>query len=131
MNKIILIGRITKELELRYTPNNKKPVCEFTLAVNRDKENADFITIQSWNEQAENLSKYQGKGSLIGVFGELRVQTYDKEDGTKGYKTYVLANNIEYLESKKQEEVKQETTEEYDPFKEFGETVQIEDNFLD
>ena len=96
----MLIGRITKDLELRHTPNDKA-VCDFTLAVNRDKENADFINCVVWNNQAENLCKYQGKGSLIAVFGELRVDTYEVE-GNKRYKTYVYVNNIEFL-SKKEE----------------------------
>ena len=96
MNKVLLIGRITKDLELRHTPNDKA-VCDFTLAVNRDKDNADFINCVVWNNQAENLCKYQGKGSLIAVFGELRVDTYEVE-GNKRYKTYILVNNLEYLE---------------------------------
>ena len=102
MNKVLLIGRITKDLELRHTPNDKA-VCDFTLAVNRDKENADFINCVVWNNQAENLCKYQGKGSLIAVFGELRVDTYEVE-GNKRYKTYVYVNNIEFL-SKKEETI--------------------------
>ena len=95
MNKVILIGRITKDLEIRYT-SNEKAVCEFSLAINRDKENTDFINCVVWNKPAENLVKYQGKGSLISVIGELRTDTYEK-DGEKRYKTYVLVNNIEYL----------------------------------
>ena len=102
MNKVLLIGRITKDLELRHTPNDKA-VCDFTLAVNRDKDNADFINCVVWNNQAENLCKYQGKGSLIAVFGELRVDTYEVE-GNKRYKTYVYVNNIEFL-SKKEETI--------------------------
>ena len=108
----MLIGRITKDLELRHTTNNKA-VCEFTLAVNRDKDNADFINCIVWNSQAENLCKYQGKGSQIAVLGELRVETYEVE-GNKRYKTYVLVNNIEFLSSststKTTNEVDQMTT---------------------
>lgn len=125
----MLIGRITKDLELRSTSTGKS-VCEFTIAVNRDKDNADFINIQVWNTQAENLCKYQSKGSLIGVEGSLRTDTYNKQDGTKGYKTYVLANNIEYLGSK-QETTQVATQEENDPFKDFGEMIETDDNFLD
>lgn len=126
MNRICLVGRITKDLELSYTSTNKA-VCDFSIAVNRDKENADFINIQVWNEQAENLTKYQSKGSLIGVEGSLRTQTYTKQDGTKGYKTYVLANHIEYLSSK----ATQEATQEEDPYEAYGESVNIDDSFLD
>lgn len=119
MNKVILIGRITKDLEIRYT-SNEKAVCEFSLAINRDKENTDFINCIVWNKPAENLVKYQSKGSLISVIGELRTDTYEK-DGEKRYKTYVLVNNIEYLSSIKKDEVKEES----DPFKEFGETIEV------
>lgn len=129
MNKICLVGRITKDLELRSTSTGKS-VCEFTIAVNRDKENADFITIQVWNKQAENLCQYQSKGSLISVDGALRIDTYEKQDGTKGYKTYVLANNIEYLSSKATQETTQENTQQNDPFEEFGDIVN-NDDFLD
>lgn len=126
MNKIVLIGRITKDLELTKTSTGKS-VCEFSIAVNRDKDNTDFINIQVWNAPAENIIKYQGKGSQIAVEGQLRTQTYDKQDGTKGYKTYVLANNIEYLDSKKEKEVEQES----DPYEEYGQQIDINDSFLD
>lgn len=98
MNKIILIGRITKDLELRHTTTGKQ-VCDFTLAVNRDKDNADFINCVVWNNQAENLCKYQGKGSQIAVVGELRVDKYEVNEERR-YKTYVFVNNIEFLQSK-------------------------------
>lgn len=128
MNKIFLIGRITKELELKKTSTDKS-VCDFSIAVNRDKDNTDFINVEVWNIPAENLVKYQTKGSLISVEGQLRNDTYEKQDGTKGYKTYVLANNIEYLESKKAKEEHQEE----DPYEEMGEKIEKEndDNFLD
>ncbi len=137
MNSINLVGRITKDLELKFTQSNK-PVCEFSLAVNRvGQEQTDFITCQVWNGQAENLSKYQGKGSLIGVLGSLRVDKFKDKDGNDRYKTYVLANNIEYLGTKKdtqEQQVEQpieQPTQEEDPFAAFGNTVEIEDNFLE
>ena len=130
MNKIVLIGRITKDLELS-TTNSGKSVCEFSLAVNRDKEHADFINIQTWNASAENIVKYQGKGSLISVLGELRVDTYTKQDGTKAYKTYVLANNIEYLSNKTTQGETQEATQNENPYEEYGKQVDINDSFLD
>ena len=99
MNKIFLIGRITKDLELRKTKSDKS-VCEFTLATNRvGSEDADFISCMVWNQQAENLCKFQGKGSLIAVFGELRTDSYEIE-GQKRYKTYVLVSNVEFLSKK-------------------------------
>ena len=99
MNKVILTGRITKDLELRKTKSDKS-VCEFTLATNRlGSEDADFISCMVWNQQAENLCKFQGKGSLIAVFGELRTDSYEIE-GQKRYKTYVLVSNVEFLSKK-------------------------------
>ena len=101
MNKVMLIGRIANDLELRTTPSGSS-VCEFRLAtnrpVNKDGERiADFITCMVWNKQAENLTKYQSKGSLIAVVGAMRVDSYDGNDGKKKYKSYVFVNEIEYL----------------------------------
>ena len=110
MNNINLIGRLTKQPELR-TTESQKNVCDFTIAINRvGTDKADFINCVVWNAQAENLCKYQTKGSLIGVSGSLRVDTYEVE-GQNRYKTYVLANNIEYLTSKSSNET---TEDEFD-----------------
>lgn len=77
-----------------------KKVCEFTIATNRvNGKDADFINCVVWNNQAENLCKYQVKGNIIGVIGELRVDSYEIE-GNKRYKTYVLVNTIEFLSKK-------------------------------
>lgn len=104
MNKCWLTGRLSKKPELRKI-NENSCVCDFTIATNRptnrDGEKvADFINCRVWNKQAENLCKYQDKGNLIGVSGEIRTETYEV-NGTKKYKTYVLTNNIEFLENKK------------------------------
>ena len=104
MNKCWLTGRLSKKPELRKI-NENSCVCDFTIATNRptnrDGEKvADFINCRVWNKQAENLCKYQDKGNLIGVSGEIRTDNYEV-NGTKKYKTYVLVNNIEFLESKK------------------------------
>lgn len=139
MNKVIIIGRICNKIELRYTQSNNA-VASFTVAVNRQKkqdgtQEADFINCRVWNKQAENLCKYQDKGNLILVDGSIRVDSYLSNDGSKKYTTYVLANHIEYLESKKKTETvaaKQESSN--NPFEEFGEQVSIDDmtdNFLD
>lgn len=133
MNSINLVGRITKDLELKCTPSGKY-VCEFSLAVNRVGEGADFINCQVWNAQAENLAKYQSKGGLIGVVGSLRTETYEVE-GTKRYKTFVLANNIEYLSSKSDKETSNEPTSEPnklndDVFADFGTQIEISDEDL-
>lgn len=118
MNSIVLIGRITKDLELK-TIESDKSVCNFTLAVNRlGSEQADFINIAVWGKQAENLCEYQGKGSLISVSGALRVDNYEVE-GQKKYNTYVLANNIEYLSARNKYEAPVEEKKN-DPFEEMG-----------
>ena len=129
MNNIVLCGRITKDLELRYTTTDKA-VCEFSLAVNRvGQEGADFINCQVWGKQAQNLAKYQGKGSLIAVNGALRTDTYEVE-GNKRYKTYVLVSTFEFLGTKKEENAQKTENivqkEESDPFAEFGEEIQYE-----
>lgn len=95
MNKVILIGRIANNLELRVTPSGKY-VCSFSLAVNRLQDKTDSISVTVWNKQAENLVNYQAKGSLIAVDGAINVDEYEK-DGQKRYKTYVNAYSIEYL----------------------------------
>ena len=104
MNKCWLTGRLSKKPELRKI-NENSCVCDFTIATNRPtnrdgERQADFINCRVWNNQAENLCKYQDKGNLIGVSGEIRTDNYEV-NGTKKYKTYVLTNNIEFLESKK------------------------------
>lgn len=122
MNKVMLIGRLTKVPELRSTPNGKQ-VCEFTLATNRiNNEDADFISCIVWEKQAENLCKYQTKGSLIGIIGQLRTTSYEKE-GVRKYKTYVLVSEIEYLSSVSHKEEK-EGQSETNPFAEMNTKVE-------
>ena len=128
MNRVMLIGRITKDLELRETKSGKK-VCEFTLATNRvNGKDADFITCMVWDKQAENLCKFQGKGSLIGVDGTLRTDSYEVE-GKKRQKTYVMVNVIDFLGEKKEEKVdKNKPFEEFGQQFEVGQQLEIEDN---
>ena len=127
MNKIILIGNITKDLEIKYTKNGKA-IVEFNLAVRRDKDITDFINCVAFGMQAENLNKYQGKGSKIAVSGEYRIDIYDKTNGTRGYSHYVLANEIEYLNTKQKEEreVVEEEKTMNNIFEEFGDMVENE-----
>lgn len=110
MNKAILTGRIANDLELRSTTTGKS-ICEFRIAtnrpVNRDGEKvADFINCRVWNKSAENLVKYQTKGNLIAVIGRMQVDKYQDKDGKDRYSNYILVEELEYLERKK------ETTEE-------------------
>ena len=127
MNKIILIVNITKDLEIKYTKNGKA-IVEFNLAVRRDKDITDFINCVVFGIQAENLNRYQGKGSKIAVSGEYRIDIYDKTDGTRGYSHYVLANEIEYLSTKQKEEkeVVEEEKAMNNIFEEFGDMVENE-----
>ena len=114
MNKVILTGRLTRDPELRYTANNKA-VCDLTIATNRpvvrDGERvADFINCRVWGKTAENLTKYQNKGNLIAVIGRMQVDRYEDKEGNTRYSNYVLVEDLEYLERKKennQEEVKE------------------------
>ena len=118
MNRCILVGRITKDLELRKTQNDKS-VCEFTIATNRiGQEDADFINCVVWNKQAENLCKYQQKGNLIGVEGQLRNEKYEYNGQTK-YKTYIIVNQLEFLSNSKNKEEKEQTN----PYEEFGKEI--------
>lgn len=103
LNKVILIGRLTKDPELRYTPNGTA-VASFTLAVNRQRANlqgereADFIPVVVWQKQAENCANYIGKGSLVAVDGRLQVRTYDAKDGQRRWVTEVIAENVRFLD---------------------------------
>ena len=102
MNKTVLIGRMCADVELRYTQAGKG-VASFTLAVNRFKKDdgADFIKCTCWGTTAENLAKYQGKGSQIAVSGRIRTGSYNDKDGKKVFTVEVVAEEIEYLGSKK------------------------------
>lgn len=135
MNKIFLIGRIVKDLELRVTANNK-PVCEFTIAVDRigaseNQQKTDFINCIVWNKQAENLVKFQGKGSLIAILGSLRVEQYEYKNEKK-YKTYILVQEISFLENKKVNSTAatQTETQVNDPYKEFANETLLTDDEL-
>ena len=105
MNKVVLIGRLTRDPELRYTGSNI-PVATFSLAVNRPFSNqqgereADFINIVVWRKQAENVKNYLTQGSQVAVEGRIQTRTYDDNNGQKRYITEVVADNVEFLGSK-------------------------------
>lgn len=105
LNRVVLVGRLTKDPDLRYTANGTA-VANFTVAVNRpftnqqgDRE-ADFINCVIWRKQAENLANYMGKGSLIGVDGRIQTRSYDGQDGKRVYVTEVVADTVQFLESR-------------------------------
>lgn len=105
MNKVILVGRLTKDIEVRYTQTGKA-VARFILAVNRrvskdkEKQQADFIPIIVWNKLAEVCSKYLTKGSQILVEGHLQIRDYVAQDGKKHYIAEVIAQELEFMGSK-------------------------------
>ena len=108
MNAVVLVGRTTKEIELRRTGSGTA-VASFTLAVNRDfrtqdGQEADFIQCVAWKKTAELLEQYVHKGDRIAVSGSLRTRNYEDNHGKKVYVTEVLANQVEFLETKKNSE---------------------------
>lgn len=129
MNKVFLTGRLTKDVELRYTTNNT-PVAQFSLAVNRDYTNqngereADFINIVVWKKSAENCSKYLNKGSKIAVDGKIQTRKYQNQDGNNRYITEVIAERVEFLDTKKKETQNVTNSEEKNPFEEMSEIVE-------
>jgi single-strand DNA-binding protein len=136
-NTIILIGRITKDIEIKETNSGKK-VCEFTLAVNRDRKNengeydTDFITIRAWNNTADLLDKYTTKGDMLGVKGQLRVDSFVGKDGNNKYKTYVLCDSIQFLQPKEHKNTNKEEskTPNTDAFREFSEEIELSEDDL-
>lgn len=105
LNNVSLVGRLTKDVELRYTPSNVA-VATFTLAVNRTFKNengereADFINCVMWRQQAENLANWCKKGALIGVTGRIQTRSYDNQQGQRVYVTEVVAEQFQLLESR-------------------------------
>jgi len=104
MNRVVLVGRLTKDPEVRALPTGNS-VATFTLAINRNFKNkegnidADFINISVFGRQAENVGKYVSKGSQIGIEGRIQSRSYDAQDGTKRYVTDVVADNVEFMGS--------------------------------
>jgi single-strand DNA-binding protein len=149
MNKAFLVGRLTKDPELKYLSNNT-PVVNFTVAINRTFANqsgereADFINVVVWRKQAENVKNYISQGSLVAVEGRIQTRSYDAQDGGKRYITEVVADNVQFLETKQQAQTRgkenndynfqkreEETTNlEKDPFEDFGSEIEISDDEL-
>lgn len=113
MNLVMLIGRLTRDPELRYLPGTGTAVATFSLAVNRElskekkqemeskgQPTADFINIVVWGKQAENCVNYLAKGSLAAVQGRIQSRSYEAKDGTRRYVTEVIASQVEFLERK-------------------------------
>lgn len=109
MNKVFLIGRLTKDVELRYT-QSQTACATFDLAISNGKDEqgndrkADFIRCVIWEKQAENMTKYTHKGSQVAIEGSIKTDSYNDEQGNKKYRTYVLAKRVMFLDSKRTEE---------------------------
>lgn len=107
LNKAILMGRLTKDPEMRYTSTNNTPVCTFTLAVDRrfsrqgEEKQTDFIPIVTWNKTAEFCSKYFVKGMQVAVCGRIQTRSWDDADGKKRYVTEVVAEEVHFADSKR------------------------------
>ncbi len=152
MNKVFLIGRLVRDPELRYTGSNTA-VATFSLAVNRNFTSAngeretDFINIVVWRKQAENVKNYLKQGSQVAIDGRIQTRSYDGEDGKKRYITEVVADNVQFLDTKNaraeqstepsvnpydfgSESPASQTNVDNDPFKDFGEEIKIEDDDL-
>lgn len=157
MNRVCLVGRLTTKPELRYT-NSNLPFSRFSIAVNRTFSNsqgqreADFINIVVWRKQAENVCNFLDKGSLVSVEGRIQTGSYDGQDGNRRYTFEVVADSVQFLESKSKTQNREQNTMsdnvspydyqndnsftnnisvENDPFADFGDNVTITDDFLD
>ncbi len=103
LNKIVLIGRLTRDVDLK-TTNSGKSVAKFTLAVDRPFKNqegekeTDFININVWGNQGENCAKYIGKGRLVAVSGRLQIRNYEDNEGQRRYMTEVVADSVVFLD---------------------------------
>lgn len=156
MNKAMLVGRLTRDPELRHTTTGRA-VCQITVAINRPftsqdgQREADFINVVVWDKSAENVAKYVHKGSQVSVEGRIQTRSYDNTEGKKVYVTEVIAQSVQFLDSKSstpsQDYVSNtnpfdnvssepsspamETVEvDKDPFESFGDSIQISDNDL-
>ena len=109
MNKIVLMGRLTRDPEVRYTQTSNAMVTSFTLAVNRrfvtqgQERQVDFLPIVAWNKTAEFVAKYFKKGQQVAVIGRVETRTYDDKDGKKVYVTEVIAEEAYFADSKREE----------------------------
>lgn len=139
LNSVNLCGRLTRDIDLRYTQSGKA-VGSFSLAVNRNFKNsdgdyeADFINCTIWGKSAENLANFVSKGSLINASGRLNTRSYDNKQGQKVYVTEVIVENFDLLDSKnKGKKVNQtgsKNNQSKDPFANSGDTIDIDNSML-
>lgn len=127
LNRVILIGRLTSNPELKYTGSNK-PYTRICVAVNRFSEGTDFINVTVWNKQAENVCEYLGKGSLVMVEGSLSVNNYEDSEGNRRTSTEVMAQNVQFLDRKNNNT---ESEEEQVSLDDYSDVTTLDDDFLD
>ena len=132
MNILCLVGRITKDLELRYTTNNKA-VVNIPLAINNGKDDTTFIDIVVYGNVAETTHKYCKKGDLIGAQATIKNNNWTDSNGNKHYDYKFMGYKVTFLSTKKNEDNNQseQANNVSDPFSEFGEQIEIDNNFLD
>ena len=140
INRVVLVGRLTRDPELRNT-NTGNSVCTFTLAVDNRTKNTDgsksasFIPCVVFSQQAENVTQFVKKGSLVGVEGRLQQRSYDRKDGTKATVIEVICDSVQFLEPKASTTSSSDTTPTYDDVKgtdepSFGDSISIDDDDL-
>jgi len=136
MNKVILIGRLTRDPELKTTTSGVS-VTTFSIAVERNYVNeetgqrdADFINCLSWRKQAENIARYCSKGSQIALEGRIQVRSYDDRDGNRRFVTEVVADNVTFLSTKKKEEEVEEQQEESNVDFNFEDEIELTEDDL-
>ena len=152
MNKVFLIGRLSRDPELRHTTSGTA-VCQINVAISRpvsqgSEPQTDFINVVVWNKQAENVARYLSKGRQIAIEGRIQTRNYDNNEGKRTYVTEVIASNVEFLGSANDnnrtstntgfdenpfdamEPPMDTTSVDNDPFASFGEKVEISDNEL-
>lgn len=140
MNSVNLVGRLSNSPQLRVTTNGQQ-ICRFSLAITRRFKNsagdyeADFINCVAFGKTAGLINEYIQKGDMLGIEGRIQTGSYTARDGSKRYTTDVVVENITFINSKRKNEPQTEnqtqSSEETDPFSDFGEQVTIDDNFLD
>jgi single-strand DNA-binding protein len=141
INRVVLVGRMTKDADLRYTPSGKA-VATFTLAVNKfGKDEANFINCVVWDKKAESTANFTKKGSLVGVEGRIETRTYEHDTKGRQYITEVVADSVQFLEpknngntntpeSKNESNTGRSMSFNDDPFGGSGKTIDIEDEDL-
>lgn len=135
MNSVCLVGRLTKNPELRYTPSNQA-VATFSLAVNRNfksqngEREVNFINCVIWRQQAENLANWAKKGALVGITGRIQTRSYQNQQGQRVYVTEVVADSFQLLESRKDREAGQSQGYSQPDFSRQAEPFNIEESDL-